>query len=93
MLKVQEFEHRPEVPAAAVVGHEEGVERVAVARRVHARIEDAELAAVEIPAYSQEEVLLIGRVEEHLDPWCRDPHITSMCKQAMIEAPQPTNTS
>ena len=44
----------------------EGVERVAVARGVHPRVEDAEAALVEIAANACEQVALVRRVDQHL---------------------------
>ena len=44
----------------------EGVERVAVARRVDLGVEDAKPALVEVAADAREQVRLVGRVDQHL---------------------------
>ena len=54
------------VRAAAPAHDQEGVERVAVARRVDLRVEDVEAGAVEVAADAREQVLLVGRVDQHL---------------------------
>ena len=45
---------------------EEGVERVADRRRVHLGVEDVEVGAVEVAAGAREQVLPVGRVDQHL---------------------------
>ena len=46
----------------------ERVERIAVARRVDLRFEDRQAAAAEEAADAREEVLLVGKVDHHLQP-------------------------
>ena len=48
--------------------HRERVERVAVARRVDLRLEDRQAGAAEEAADAREQVLLVGQVDEHLQP-------------------------
>ena len=52
------------VPAFITVGDEKGVERPAVAGRVHARVDDRETAFAERSHGPQEEVLAVGQVEK-----------------------------
>ncbi len=53
------------VACPAVIGHQECVERVAVSSRVHARIQNAQVAAVEIAADPGEQAFLILDVDQH----------------------------
>ncbi len=49
----------------------EGVERMAVAGGVHARVQDAESRAVEVAADAREEIRLVGGVHGHLHAFAR----------------------
>ena len=53
--------------AMAALGHKERVEGIAMARGVDFRVQDAQAAVVEIPAREGEQVLLVPRIQQHLD--------------------------
>ena len=48
---------------------QEGVERVAGGRRVDLGVEDVEVRAVEVAAGAREQVLTVGRVDQHLQAY------------------------
>ncbi len=49
--------------------HLEGIERITIARRVDARIENAETTVVEVAADAGEQVRLVARIDQDLQPF------------------------
>ena len=53
------------VACPAMIGDQKSIKRIAMTRRVHARVENAQVAAVEVPANAREQSFLVFDVDQH----------------------------